>query len=105
MTTLWIALIAASIGSWLLKLAGLSLPGSVINRPPVQRVASYLPVAVLSALVVTELFDGGGFWAVDWRMLAGLAVAVALLIARRGFLVVFLGAIVTTALLRLFTGR
>lgn len=104
MTALWAALILASVGSWLLKLAGLSLPESVINRPRVQHIAGYLPVAVLSALVITQLFDGGGAWAADWRVLAGFAAAVVLLVLRRGFLVVFFGAIIVTALLRLLTG-
>lgn len=103
MTPLWIALIAASIGSYLLKLAGLSLPAAVISHPRVQRIAGYLPVAVLSALVITQLFDGGRAYAVDWRVLVGFGTAVVLLLLRRGFLVVFFGAIVVTALLRLVT--
>lgn len=101
MSVLWIALIAASIGSWLLKLAGLSLPASLIARPRVQHVAGFLPVALLSALVVTEMFDGGGQWTLDWRVAAGLAAAIILLLLRRGFLIVFFGAIIVTALLRL----
>lgn len=101
MTTLWIALIIASVGTWLLKFAGLSLPESIITRPRVQRVAGFLPVALLAALVTTEMFDGGGVWTLDWRVLAGMAAAVILLLLRRGFLVVFFGAIIVTALLRL----
>lgn len=103
MTALWVAAIVASIGSWALKFAGLSLPESILGRPAVQRVAAYLPVAMLSALVVVEVFDAGGHWGVDWRTLAGLGVAVVLLALRRGFLVVFFGAIAATALLRLLT--
>jgi len=49
MTALWIALIIASIGSYLLKLAGMSLPESVLNQPKVQRVAGLLPAAMLAA--------------------------------------------------------
>lgn len=103
MIALWIAVIVGSVGSWAIKLAGLSLPESALNRPLVQRVATFLPVAMLSALVVTQLFDAGGHWGVDWRTLAGLGVAVILLLLRRGFLVVFFGAIAATALLRLLT--
>ena len=43
MNGLWIALIVASIGSYLLKLAGMSLPESVLGHPKVQRVAGLLP--------------------------------------------------------------
>lgn len=103
MTALWVALIVASIGSYALKLAGMSLPESVLNQPVVQRVAGFLPVAMLSALVAVQLFDGGGHYAVDWRTLAGVAAAVVALILRRGFLVVFLVAVGVTAVLRLLT--
>ena len=103
MTALWLALVIAAISSYLLKLAGMSLPESVLNHPKVQRVAQFLPIAMLAALVAVELFDGGGRYMVDWRTLAGVAAAVVALLLRRGFLVVFLVAIGVTALLRLLT--
>jgi branched-subunit amino acid transport protein len=102
-TTLWVAVVVAAVGSYLLKLAGLSVPESVLNTPIVQRVAGYLPVAMLSALVAVELFDGGGTYAMDWRTLAGVAAGVIALLLRTGLLVVFLVAIAVTALLRLGT--
>ncbi len=88
MTALWIAVILGSLGSYALKLAGMSLPDSVLSAPRVQRVAGYLPIAMLSALVAVQLFDGGGHYAVDWRT---------------GFVVVFLLAAGVTALLRWLT--
>ena len=103
MTALWIALIIASVGSYLLKLAGMSLPESVLNQPKVQRVAGLLPAAMLAALVAVQLFAGGGHYAVDWRTLAGVAAGVVALLLRRGFLVVFLVAIAATGLLRLLS--
>jgi branched-subunit amino acid transport protein len=103
MTPLWLALVIAAAGSYLLKLAGVSLPESILNHPKVQRVAQLLPIAILSALVAVELFDGGRRYAVDWRTLAGIAAGVAALLLRRGFLVVFLIAVAVTALLRLVT--
>lgn len=105
MTALWAALVVAAVGSYLLKLAGMSLPESVLTHPRVQRVAFFLPVAMLSALVAVQLFDGGDRrYAWDWATLAGVAAAVVALLLRRGFLVVFLVAISVTALLRLLTG-
>jgi branched-subunit amino acid transport protein len=101
LTALWVAVVVAAVGSYLLKLAGVSLPESVLNTPVVQRVAGYLPVAMLSALVAVQLFDGGGSYAVDWRTLAGVAAGVVALLLRRGLLVVFLVAIAVTAALRL----
>ena len=103
MTALWVAVVVAAVGCYLLKLAGLSVPESVLNTPSVQRVAGYLPVAMLSALVAVELFDGGGSYAVDWRTLAGVAAGVVALLLRRGLLVVFLVAIGVTAVLRVVT--
>jgi branched-subunit amino acid transport protein len=101
MTALWIALIIASVGCYLLKLAGVSLPTSVLNKPRVQRVAEFLPLAMLAGLVAVLLVDGGGHYAVDWPTLAGAGAAVVALLLRRGFLVVFFSAIAVTALLRL----
>lgn len=103
MTVLWVAVILAAVGGYLLKLAGVSLPESVLNTPSVQRVAGYLPVAMLSALVAVELFEGGGTYAVDWRTIAGVAAGVVALLLKRGLLVVFGVAIGVTALLRLLT--
>jgi branched-subunit amino acid transport protein len=103
MSPLWMALLIAAVGSYLLKLAGVSLPESILNHPKVQRVAELLPIAMLSALVAVELFDGGGRYRVDWRTLAGVAAGVVALLLRRGFLVVFVVAISVTALLRLVT--
>jgi branched-subunit amino acid transport protein len=100
---LWIAIIVAAVGCYLLKLAGVSLPESILNHPKVQRVAQLLPIAMLSALVVVELFGGGGRYSLDWRTLAGVAAGVIALLLRRGFLVVFLIAISVTALLRLIS--
>ena len=101
MTALWAAVIVAAVGSYLLKLAGISLPESVLNHPTVQRIAGFLPVAMLSALVAVELFDDGGRYAVDWRTLAGVAAGVIALLLRQGVLVVFCVAVAVTALLRL----
>lgn len=103
---LWVPVLVACVGSYLIKLAGLSLPSSVLAHPRVQRVTTLLPVAMLSALVCVQLLDrgaghGGGPYALDWRVLAGVAAAAVALLLRRGFLVVFVVAVVVTALLRL----
>ena len=73
MTALLVALVIASVGSYLLKLAGVSLPESVLANPTVQRIAGFLPVAMLTALVVVGLADGDGDgrWSFDWPVLAG----------------------------------
>ena len=103
--SLWVPVLVACAGSYLIKLAGLSLPSSVLARPRVQRVTTLLPVAMLAALVVVQLVDSGphaaGRYAIDWRVLVGVAAGAVALLLRRGFLVVFLVAVAVTALLRL----
>ena len=101
--TLWWPLLVACLGSYVIKLAGLSLPASALAHPRVQRVSGLLPAAMLAALVVVELFDGGGRYALDWRTLAGVGAGVIALLLRRGFVVVFLTAIGVSALLRLLS--
>jgi branched-subunit amino acid transport protein len=103
--SLWVPVLVACAGSYLIKLAGLSLPSSVLANPRVQRVTTLLPVAMLSALVCVQLVSSGPAtgapYAVDWRVLVGVAAGVVALLLRRGFLVVFVVAVVVTALLRL----
>jgi branched-subunit amino acid transport protein len=100
---LWVALIVSCAGSYLLKLAGLSLPRAVLEQPAVRRIAGFLPVAMLAALIAVSLFDGGRQYAVDWRALGGLAAGVVALLLRAGFLVVLVVAVVVTAVLRSIT--
>ena len=99
MTAVWAAILGASLGCYGLKLAGVSLPESVLSQPRVQRIAGLLPVAMLAALIVTDLFDGNGRYTADWHTLAGVG-AIALRFGRSP-VVVFLIAIATTAVTRL----
>jgi branched-subunit amino acid transport protein len=97
---IWTAVIGAGLGCYLLKLAGLSVPPAVLERPVVRRVADLIPVALLSALVAVQVFSSGHRLVLDERA-AGLAAAVVLLLLRAPFLVVVCGAALTAALLRL----
>jgi branched-subunit amino acid transport protein len=72
MSPLWLAILIAAVGCYLLKLAGVSLPESILNHAKVQRVAQFLPIAMLSALVAVELFDGGGSYALIGELLPAL---------------------------------
>lgn len=96
----WLALIAAGIGCYLLKLAGLSLPEQLLAHPRAQRVADLIPVALLAALVAVQTWGDPGRLALDART-AGLAFAIGALLLRAPFLVVVFGAAVVAALLRL----
>jgi branched-subunit amino acid transport protein len=103
MTTLWPAIIVAALGCYGLKLAGVSLPESVLNHPRVQRTAALLPLAMLAALVVIDLFGTKGRYRPDWPALAGVAAGAVALRLGQGLVVVFLVAIAVTALLRAVT--
>ena len=101
MNTVWATVLIASLGCYGLKLAGVSLPESVLNHPRVQRTAGLLPVAMLTALVVTNLFDANGRYTADWPTLAGIGAGAIALRFGRSPVVIFLLAIATTAVARL----
>ncbi|MFA6299758.1 MAG: AzlD domain-containing protein [Nocardioides sp.] len=96
----WLAILAAGVGCYLLKLAGLSVPARVLRRPVVARAADLIPVALLAALIAIQVFTSGPDLVLDARA-AALAVAVGLLLLRAPFLVVVFGAAAAAALLRL----
>ena len=96
----WAVVLAAGAGCYLLKLAGLSVPSALLDRPVVARVAGLLPVALLAALVAVQVLESDSTLVVDAR-LAGLGVAAGLLLLRAPFLVVVGGAALTAALVRL----
>lgn len=97
---IWAAVVSAGIGCYLLKLAGLSVPPRVLERPLVERVADLIPVALLAALIAVQVFARGHEIVLDARAL-GLAAAVVLLVLRAPFLVVVFGAALVAALVRL----
>jgi branched-subunit amino acid transport protein len=91
------ALPSARMGS---KLAGVSLPESLLGDRRVQRIAGLLPIAMLSALIVTDLFDSNRHYTANWHTLAGVGAGVIVLWRGRSLVVVFLAAIIVTAVLR-----
>jgi branched-subunit amino acid transport protein len=95
-----VTILAASLGCYGLKLAGVSLPESVLANPRVQRIAGLLPVAMLSALVADGLFASGRHYTADWHLIAGVAAGAVTLWRGRSLVVVFAIAIAVTALLR-----
>jgi branched-subunit amino acid transport protein len=97
---MWLAIIGAGLGCYLLKLAGVCLPPRVLEHPLVERVADLIPVALLAALVAVQVFADGTRVTIDARA-AGLAAAVVALMLRAPFLVVVFVAAATAALLRL----
>ena len=97
---MWVAIVCACLGCYLLKLAGLSVPPRILERPLVARVAGLIPVALLAALVAVQVFTREQSLVLDARA-GALAAAVALLLLRAPFLVVVFGSAAVAALLRL----
>jgi len=97
---MWAAIVVAGIGCYLLKLAGLSVPPRVLERPVVQRVADLLPVALLAALIGVQVFAEGATVTLDARVV-GLGAALVALLLRAPFIVVVFVAAATAALVRL----
>jgi branched-subunit amino acid transport protein len=102
-TTLWATVIAASVGCYLLKLAGLSVPASWVEQPWVARVVDFVPAALLAALVAVQALTSRHDLVLDGR-LVGLAVAAIALALRAPFIVVLLLAGAAGALAHVVTG-
>ncbi|MDQ1391067.1 MAG: hypothetical protein QOF30_44 [Acidimicrobiaceae bacterium] len=98
--TVWAAVIGASLGCYLLKLAGLSVPRELLDDRRLARISTLLPVALLATLAVTQTFSTGRHVMVDARA-AGLAAAATAQLLRAPFLLVVASAAATTAAVRL----
>ena len=96
---IWAAVLGGSLLAYAMKLLGFALPAELLDRPRIRRIAGYLPIAMLAALVAVQTFAAGTSVMVDAR-LAGLAAAVIALLLRAPFLVVVLVAAATAAILR-----
>ncbi len=78
-TTLWLTILGAGLGTWLLRLSFIEAWQWLAVPPLLDRALRYVPAAVMAALVVPALVRPEG--AVDLspdnlRLLAGLAAAV-----------------------------
>ncbi|MCZ2836664.1 AzlD domain-containing protein [Modestobacter sp. VKM Ac-2985] len=100
---LWAVVLAGSLGCYLLKLAGLSVPAAWVERPWVTRVVEFVPAALLAALVAVQAATSGPDLVVDGR-LVGLAVAAVALALRAPFIVVLVLAGAAGALVHVLTG-
>lgn len=96
---MWAAVLVTSVGCYLLKLAGLSVPSRLLASPRARAVTLLLPVALLAGLTVVQVFGAGRHLVVDARA-AGFAFAVVALVFRAPFIVVVVGAAAVAAALR-----
>jgi uncharacterized membrane protein len=97
---MWLAVVVASAGCYLLKFAGLSVPRGLLANRRVQRIADTLPIALLATLVAVQTLITGTRIGLDARA-GGLVVAFVAVLLRAPFLVVVAVAVAATALIRL----
>ncbi len=93
----WI--LATALGCYLLKLAGLTVPEDVLERPRVTAVAAALPIALLAALAAVQTFSSTDGLTIDARAV-GVSAGVVALLLRAPFLVVVAVAAGVAAALR-----
>jgi len=101
--SLWIAVLAGSLGCYLLKFAGLAVPAAWVDQPWVARVVDFVPAALLAALVAVQAVASGHDLVLDGR-LVGLAVAAVALAFRAPFIVVLILAGAAGALAHVVAG-
>lgn len=104
---MWAGILVAALGCYLIKLAGLSLPASVLDNTRVRRLAAVVPVALLAALAAVQTLsvaDAGQMSLQLDARLAGVAVAIVAIRLRAPFLLVITLAAATTAGARLLVG-
>jgi len=94
---LWIATLGASALCYLLKVLGYSLPESLLNNPRIQRINTYIPIVLLSALVAVQTLTVESDIAIDHRLLRVRVAAIALKL-RVSFPLMMISAAMTSAL-------
>jgi len=97
MSARWIAVIGTSLIAYLLKLTGASIPEKIASHPRFVRISTFIPVALLSALVATQTLAAKTHLVIDHR-LAGVATALIALFFKLPFPVVVISAMVVSAL-------
>lgn len=86
-----------ALTAFAIKLAGYLLPQSLLDRPPVTELAAAMTVGLLASLTVMNTVANGQSLAVDSRLLALAAGAVALKLKAPYLVVVLVGALAAAA--------
>lgn len=96
---LWIWVLIACVLAYAWKLAGYLVPARLLENPRMSRVAGTITIGLLASLTVVNAVASGQTLAVDARLGALVAAAIALVLRAPFLLVVVTGA-GTAALLR-----
>ncbi len=95
----WTVVIASSVIAFILKITGYIVPEKYLEKPTIKSITNYVPIVMLSALVIVQTFAQGQTIVLDARLL-GLIVALILLLLRAPFIVVVISAAFVSALFR-----
>jgi len=95
----WVAIVGAGLLAWAIKFAGHAVPERWLENERIHRIAAYVTVALLAALMAVQAFTTRGQLVLDSRV-AAIAVAALLLWRRAPFIVVVLAAALVAAGLR-----
>jgi Branched-chain amino acid transport protein (AzlD) len=98
--SLWLWLLLACLLAYAWKLAGYLVPASLLRNPRMSRVAGTMTIGLLASLTAVNTLAAGQSLALDARLGALAAAAIALLL-RAPFLVVVLAGAGAAAGLRL----
>jgi branched-subunit amino acid transport protein len=96
---MWTAIFVGAVSCYGLKALGLSLPKSVIEDRRVQKIATLMPIALLSALAAMQSLSQGHHLTADARV-TGVICAVVAILLRAPFLLVIAIAAAATAVAR-----
>ena len=97
---LWVWLLLACLFAYAWKLVGYLVPASLLQNPRMSRMAGTMTIGLLASLTIVNTLASGQALALDARLGALAAAAVALFL-RAPFLVVVLAGAGAAALLRL----
>lgn len=98
----WAAIMVLAAGAYAFKVAGVFGAGLFVPRR-LERAIALLPAALLPALAAVSTFSDGRALVLDERAI-GLAVALALVVARAPLVAVIVGAAAVTAIVRALAG-
>ncbi len=99
--TLWLGLLIAALAVYSWKIFGFMVPHTLLDNPVINRIATLLTVALLSALTGVQMLTSNGRIEFDARIPA-LALAAILLHLRAPFIVMVAAAAAGAALIRYF---
>ena len=98
----WTIMVVLAAGVWAQRMLGMFVGARVLSRQPaLGRLATLIPAAVVTAVIVQLTIASGRSLVIDAR-LVGMTVAAVLVWRRAPFVIVVVAAAAATALVRLF---